>query len=125
MTNQKTKYLPLKDLQDFCHSAFTTIGADRPTTITATKAMMHGSIHGIDSHGVRLLAHYVKALEEGRLNKSPELSINKARTSTSLIDADNAHGARATFAAIDLAFKTRLTLVQQELILLMLQSQDL
>ncbi|MDX1780459.1 MAG: Ldh family oxidoreductase [Thalassovita sp.] len=90
-------------LDAFCTDVLSAIGVDAASAEAASRAMMHGSIHGVDSHGVRLLDHYVRAFDGGRINKSPELKPNRVRSGTALLEADHAHGAYATYAATDLA----------------------
>ena len=63
--------------------------------------MLHASIHGIDSHGVRLLPHYQAALRGGRVNGKPQITFNHIKPATGMLDADHAHGARAMFEAVD------------------------
>lgn len=88
-------------LAQFCTDVLLAIGADAPTAEAATRAMRHGSVHGVDSHGVRLLEHYVRAFQGGRLNKAPNMVLDRIRSGTALLEADNAQGARATYAAVD------------------------
>jgi LDH2 family malate/lactate/ureidoglycolate dehydrogenase len=90
-------------LAAFCTDVLTAIGVEAASADAASRAMMHGSIHGVDSHGVRLLGHYFRAFEGGRLNKAPKLKPNRVRSGTALLDADHAHGAYAAYAATDLA----------------------
>lgn len=89
------------DLARFCHGVLTAVGADAPTARDCTASMMHGSIHGVDSHGVRLLGHYARALQGGRLNKAPNLRFTRTRAGSGMVHGDDAQGARATFAAMD------------------------
>lgn len=94
-------------LEAFCLAAFRAIGAGEATCRAATDAMMHGSRLGVDSHGVRLLDHYLKALEGGRLNKQPVIRVAQAFGAIKTLDADHAHGALAAYEgmrqAIELA----------------------
>ena len=90
----------LPDLAAFCETALAAAGADEETAAAATRAMMHATTHGVDSHGVRLLGHYVKALRGGRVNGTPVLTFRRTRAATGMLDADHAHGARATYAAV-------------------------
>ena len=53
-----------------------------------------------------MLAHYAQAFEGGRLNKNPRLEITQQRSGTSVLNADNTHGALGTYAAIDHGIKT-------------------
>jgi len=89
------------DLALFCRAVLTGVGADHETARDCTASMMHGSIHGVDSHGVRLLGHYAKALQGGRLNKAPKVEFTRTRAGSGMVNGDNAQGARATYAAMD------------------------
>ena len=74
-------------------------GADATSAGDAARAMLHASLHGIDSHGFRLLPHYRAAIAGGRLNGTPDLTFTRTRPGTGMLDADHAHGARAMYAA--------------------------
>ncbi len=91
----------LSELDRFCRSVLLAAGVDTETSDTATRAMMHGTRLGVDSHGVRLLAHYITAFAGGRLNPRPEIKRVCGFGAVETIDADHAHGARATFHAMD------------------------
>ncbi|WP_395774609.1 Ldh family oxidoreductase [Agrobacterium pusense] len=91
----------LDELDRFCRAVFLAAGTDDETADAATRAMMHGTRLGVDSHGVRLLAHYVTALVGGRLNPRPQISRVSGFGAVETVDADNAHGARATYAAME------------------------
>lgn len=85
----------------FCRQVLTATGADEATADAATRAMMHGSRLGVDSHGVRLLDHYVKTMEGGRVNKRPDARIVQSFGAVASLDADNGHGALAAYRAMD------------------------
>lgn len=93
----------LQDLHDFCHAAFVAIGASEETADAASRSMMHGTTLGVDSHGVRLLPHYLKALQGGRLNRTPQLRKAGGFGAVEVLDGDNAQGALPTFRAMDRA----------------------
>ena len=101
MSNVKDIYAQVGSLDSFSRQVFQNAGVDTLSSDAATRAMLHGSIHGVDSHGIRLLAHYVKAFQGGRLNKRPKVTIIQERSGTAVLDADNAHGAVGAFAAIE------------------------
>lgn len=102
---QNTLRVDHLDLDRFCRDALSACGADSHTQDATTNSIMHGSIHGVDSHGVRLLPHYIAVFENGRLNKSPNLRFTKIKAGTGVLDADNAQGARAMYAAMDRAIE--------------------
>ncbi|MBT6543204.1 MAG: Ldh family oxidoreductase [Rhodobacteraceae bacterium] len=101
MSDVKDIHAQVGSLDSFSRQVFQNAGVDALSSDAATRAMLHGSIHGVDSHGIRLLAHYVKAFQGGRLNKRPKVTIIQERSGTAVLDADNAHGAVGAFAAIE------------------------
>ncbi|MBD3678785.1 MAG: Ldh family oxidoreductase [Rhodobacteraceae bacterium] len=103
MTAMETgaRLAPVSELAQFCTDILQAVGADAPSAEAASRAMMHGSIHGVDSHGVRLLDHYARAFVGGRLKKNPQIGFTQVRPGTGLLDADDAHGAIATYKAVD------------------------
>lgn len=88
-------------LTTFAIAALTAAGADTATAEAATRAMMHASRLGIDSHGIRLLDHYLKALDGGRVAGRPHMVVVRDFGAVATLDAGAAHGARAAFAAMD------------------------
>ncbi len=100
-------HIALSQLERFCRAAFLGVGADQATAEAATRAMLHGTRFGVDSHGVRLLPHYLTALEGGRLNRNPELRCVGGFGAVEVWDADNAQGALGAYRgmerAVDLA----------------------
>ena len=101
------QHIPLSQLDLFCRHAFAAVGADGATGDAATRAMLHGTRFGVDSHGVRLLPHYLTALQGGRLNRNPVLRRVGGFGAVEVLDADNAQGAlgayRGMARAIELA----------------------
>lgn len=96
-----------RDLERFCRQVLRAAGADVATADAATRAMMHGSRLGVDSHGVRLLAHYVQVLSAGRVSGRPDMRLERRGPAIATLDADHGHGALAAYrgmeAAVDLA----------------------
>jgi LDH2 family malate/lactate/ureidoglycolate dehydrogenase len=86
-------------LAAFSFAILSDAGADKPSADAATRAMLHASLHGIDSHGFRLLPHYRAAFKGGRLNGAPDLTFTRTRPGAGMLDADHAHGARAMYGA--------------------------
>ena len=78
-------------------------GADEPSTEATTRALMHASLLGVDSHGVRLVPHYCHVMGTGRVNPRPTLTIDRTGPATAMIDADNGLGALGSYRAVDLA----------------------
>lgn len=90
-------------LSAFVAAVLSATGADAPTVESVTRAMMHGSRFGIDSHGVRLLDHYVQVMLGGRVSLRPAMRFVTELPAAAVLDAGHAHGARATYAAMEKA----------------------
>jgi LDH2 family malate/lactate/ureidoglycolate dehydrogenase len=95
--------VPVVEMEAFCRASLKAAGADDASASAATRAMMHASQCGIDSHGVRLLEHYSKAIAGGRVNGKPRLNYVREFGATAVLDADDGHGALAAYAAMDKA----------------------
>jgi len=92
--------VPLAALDQFCRQVLIACGANEATADAATRAMMHGTRLGVDSHGIRLLPHYIQALESGRLNKTPQLRTVSGFGAVETLDADHAQGALAAYTGM-------------------------
>lgn len=97
------QHVSLSRLDRFCRAAFAAVGADAATADAATRAMLHGTRFGVDSHGVRLLPHYLTALEGGRLNRNPVPRRVGGFGAVEVLDADNAQGALGAYRGMDRA----------------------
>ncbi len=95
--------IALHDLDRFCRDAFLAAGANAATADGATRAMMHGTTLGVDSHGIRLLPHYIAALEGGRLNRDPQPRRVGGFGAIEVWDADNAQGAVGAYHGMECA----------------------
>lgn len=84
----------------FCRAVLVSIGTSKETADAATRAMMHGSRLGIDSHGVRLLDHYVKVIRGGRVNADPRMRLLDGSRAVATLEADHGHGALAAYMAM-------------------------
>ena len=95
--------VPPDVLEQRVYASLTGAGADAASASACTRALMHASRLGVDSHGVRLTMHYCRMLKTGRLNPRPTLSVRRTGPAAAMLDADNglAHG--AAYAAMEVA----------------------
>ena len=107
MKLQKVKMTPkpLNKIEDFCLKLFDLIGADENVASACVSSVMHGTRFGVDSHGVRLIPHYIKVLETGRLNKNPSIKFKDLKLGSGLLDGDHSQGALPTYKAMDHAIE--------------------
>lgn len=78
-------------------------GASEESLAAATRALMHASRLGIDSHGVRLTEHYCRVLQGGRINRRPQLNVVKSAAASAILDGDDGLGHYAAYRAMELA----------------------
>jgi LDH2 family malate/lactate/ureidoglycolate dehydrogenase len=64
------------------------------------RALSTASLRGVDSHGVRLLPHYLRVLAGGRVSSDPRLRVHRTLASTLVVDADNGFGHHASYRAV-------------------------
>ncbi|MBT6231012.1 MAG: hypothetical protein HOI47_30610, partial [Candidatus Scalindua sp.] len=57
-------------------------GVREDVSCHVAEGLVQASVRGIDSHGIRLLPHYLKGVEGGRINKNPCFVFNKTSAST-------------------------------------------
>lgn len=64
-----------------------------------TEGLAQTALRGVDTHGVRLLPHYVAELKAGRINPKPTFVFRTTSLSTGLFDADHSFGHAACIEA--------------------------
>lgn len=88
-------------LAAFSAAILTEAGADMPSAEAATWAMLHASLHGVDSHGIRLLPWYADCLRNGVAKGRPNITVEAKRRAAVLVDADDGLGHIAMYRAMD------------------------
>ena len=69
---------------------------------SVSKGLTETSLRGVDSHGIRLLPHYLNALINGRINGKPRFKKVTTYPSFFGLDADNGFGHAAGFKSIEI-----------------------
>ena len=93
--------IPAERLLEFSKETLARAEADEPTAEATSYAMLHASLHGVDSHGIRLLPFYVKSLKTGLAKPKPTITVNHQRRAAALVDADGGLGHLPTYRAMD------------------------
>ena len=93
------------DLERFVAAVLQAAGADEHSVRSTVQALVGASLRGVDSHGVRLLPHYVKVLEGGRVKGRPQMRFEKPAGAAGRLDADHALGTAAGFRAMEEAMR--------------------
>ena len=88
-------------LARFAHEVLLNAGTTDGQAAATVRAMMHATLHGIDSHGVRLLGYYVDSIAKGYVKPDPQVSVSKPRKAAVLVDAGGGLGHFATYLAVE------------------------
>jgi ureidoglycolate dehydrogenase (NAD+) len=99
------KSFPTENFRDFGYTCLTKTGVPRKSSQEIVDALITTSLRGVDSHGIRLLAHYIQAVQVGRINPKPVFRFTRTRSSTGILDADDGFGIAAGFYAMDQAIQ--------------------
>lgn len=91
----------LEALAGFSRAVLVSAGANDESADAATWAMMHASLHGLDTHGIRLLPWYADCLRSGIAKGNPTIRIDHKRRAAALVDADGGMGHLAMYRAMD------------------------
>lgn len=94
-------FLSAAEAQRFVNACLTQVGADTRSADDATRSLVGASLRGTDSHGVRLLPHYCKALTGGRVQGSPRMVFERTAVAAGVLDADHGLGHTASYRAVD------------------------
>jgi len=79
-------------LQDFIQRCFVATGLSSPHAQRCAELMSQADLIGQDGHGVFRLPQYIKRIQSGGLNTTPDIKKIEERTATALIDGDNGMG---------------------------------
>ena len=88
-------------LASFSSAVLRAAGADQPSAEAASWAMLHASLHGVDSHGIRLLPWYADCLLNGLVKGNPVVTVDYPRRAVALVNADDGLGHLAMYRAMD------------------------
>ena len=99
------KRFPAAVLEQKVAGALRKAGASEASLAAATRAMMHASLLGVDSHGVRLTEHYCTMLEGGRLNRDPQLRVEIRAAGSAMVDGDDGLGHYAAYKAVEVGIE--------------------
>lgn len=101
MQANDAKRFPAAVLEQKVVAALRKAGASEASLGAAVRAMLHASMVGVDSHGVRLTEHYCKMLAGGRLNKQPQLKVEIRAAGSAMVDGDDGLGHYAAYKAVE------------------------
>ena len=97
--NTATRY-QAAEVYEFVEQALLKSGVEESAAKATAKGLWLASLRGVDSHGIRLLPHYLKAVKGGRINPNANFVFEKTTASTGRLDADYGFGHAAGLTAM-------------------------
>ena len=88
-------------LQEFARDLLTGAGLDRDMASVVAEVLLEGDLLGHDTHGLALLAGYLRELEAGTMTKTGQHRVVEERDASALWDGDRLPGPWLTRLAID------------------------
>jgi LDH2 family malate/lactate/ureidoglycolate dehydrogenase len=92
-------------LEAFAVAALCACGVRKDVAEPVARGLTQASLRGVDSHGLRLLPHYLRATRAGRINGDPDLRFERRAAAAGLLDADHTFGHAAGRAAMGRALE--------------------
>lgn len=90
-----------EDLARFIQATLAAVGANQASAQAVSRALVTASRMGTDSHGLRLLPHYVQALQGGRIKGAPNMVFQRRLAATGCLNADDGLGHLAGYTAME------------------------
>lgn len=93
--------IPAERFVEFSQTVLASAGADKESAEATSYALLHASLHGVDSHGFRLLPFYAECLQTGLVKGAPEIRVNQQGRAAVVVDADGGLGHLPSYRAMD------------------------
>jgi len=97
--------VPASELEQRVLGELTRAGASQASANAAVRALMHASLLGVDSHGVRLTEHYCRMMAGGRINRNPQITVRRTAAGSAMLNGDDGLGHYAAYKAVDLGME--------------------
>ncbi len=102
MKNYAPKRVNPQKLERFVSLAFQRVGVPLGEADLTAKILVDADLRGIDSHGViNLHGYYIKGIQEGTINGTPEIKISLGSATTASVNGDNGLGFVVCHKAMD------------------------
>jgi LDH2 family malate/lactate/ureidoglycolate dehydrogenase len=105
MTESSQVRVPEQNVYEFARNALVASGVAEDVAGATARGLWTASIRGVDSHGIRLLPHYLDELEGGRINPQPDFDFEQTANAVGQFDADHTYGIAAGKRAMEHAIE--------------------
>tara|TARA_R110002072_G_scaffold1989_2_gene16419 strand:+ start:136910 stop:137965 length:1056 start_codon:yes stop_codon:yes gene_type:complete len=102
MNEPNVKY---EDLKEFAFKLLTHVGVCHDSAEYVSEGLCDTSLSGIDSHGIKLLPHYVQGAIKGRINKNPNFEFDLKAHCAGVLNADHSYGHHSGVVAMKKAIE--------------------
>ncbi|WP_170263696.1 Ldh family oxidoreductase [Blastochloris sulfoviridis] len=92
--------VPAARLEETARQLLGAAGVRDDVAEVTARGLVWTSLRGIDSHGIRLLPHYLEGVRGGRLTPDPNMRFERTAPATGLLDADHTFGHAAGMTAM-------------------------
>jgi len=92
-------------VEQFVQNVLINAGVNDQVAKETADGLVLASVRGVDSHGIRLLPHYLEELEAGRINPDPEFNFEQSAAAVGQFDADHTYGISAGIRAMRCAIE--------------------
>ena len=104
-SSSKSSVVRFEALQHFIARAFVAVGIPEQDAQKVAGLMAEADLQGSDGHGVIRLPMYIKRIQAGGINKTPNIHVVQERAATAVLHGDNALGHLVVSKAVDLAIE--------------------
>jgi LDH2 family malate/lactate/ureidoglycolate dehydrogenase len=105
MTEASIINIPDENVHEFARNALVSAGVDEAVADATADGLWTASIRGVDSDGIRLLPHYLKELQGGRINPTPDFEFEQTAGAIGTLNADHTYGIAAGKRAMEHAIE--------------------
>lgn len=99
-TDHEIKLIFADVLRELGRKALSAAGVREDIIESVVEGLVWTSVRGIDSHGIRLLPHYIAGVKGGRINPNPNMKFIQSAPAIGLVDADHTFGHAAGMKAM-------------------------
>lgn len=87
-------------LKEFIVNVLKSQNVNQEDADVVAESLVRADLEGVSSHGISRLAIYSKRMEDGRINPTPSISIQKKALSVLSVDGDNGLGQAVSYHAL-------------------------
>lgn len=95
--------VPYRELEEYCAHVLAAAGLPDEDALLVAASLVDANLRGVDSHGVSRIPIYVKRLQLGLVNTSPNVRVVSEAGGALVVDGDNGMGQVVMQRSLDLA----------------------